>query len=451
MSKSVPTVVIVGAGTAGCTVAKTLAEAFLSTSHDANIVVVERGGENPHHNDKNFMRSIEKSSPAVTSVPAHLSSDVPRDMYDYVQGRCIGGGGSVNAMVVTPIRSTDFQRWEDAYGCNTWGNCLDFHDLNQLMPTTTITKSDMGEVGSTLITVGGSPATLTWRRDQRFSGETMITPLIDASRLQLRTGTAESLVVEDGHVRGVVVDSELVSGDVVILASGAVMTPLLLQESGIHHAQLGRNAQDHPALFFTIPRVGKTLPSDFENRFVATASLSEDDTQVIAYEVANSTAPEFGLLSLSLLHVESRGHVAGTATHPELHLNLLHSHEDRARMRHAVRHFLSTKYPTFTQQFGAVLCDDKGTDAQMLSGLSDGALDDWMLNHVVPHSHISGTCAMGGKASGAPVSPRGQIAGVHGLYVADASIFPVIPRCNTNMVTAIVASQIGRFIVEDMA
>lgn len=57
--------------------------------------------------------------------------------------------------------------------------------------------------------------------------------------------------------------------------------------------------------------------------------------------------------------------------------------------------------------------------------------------------HPVGSCKMGPDADPlAVVNARGQVYGVENLYVADASIMPVIPRANTNLPTLVVAERV---------
>ena len=52
--------------------------------------------------------------------------------------------------------------------------------------------------------------------------------------------------------------------------------------------------------------------------------------------------------------------------------------------------------------------------------------------------HPVGTCAIG-RWSTAPARVRG----IEGLYVADASIMPTIPRANTNLTTIALAERLA--------
>jgi choline dehydrogenase/5-(hydroxymethyl)furfural/furfural oxidase len=129
---------------------------------------------------------------------------------------------------------------------------------------------------------------------------------------------------------------------------------------------------------------------------------------------------------------------------------LLSNPEDLAIMRNAVREFVHSTVPVIEKQCGKVMCDSLGSSARSLALQDDRGLDEWLYANVVPHSHVAGTCAMG-EGPQAVVSQRGHVLGVQGLYVADASVFPQIPRSNTNMVVAAVALQIARFITEDLS
>ncbi len=436
------TVAIVGAGTAGCVVARRLVDVCGDGLDTPRIVVIERGGLNPHHDDADFMTSL--TSDAVTHVDATVTTDKAREHYLYVQGRCVGGGGAVNGMVASPLYEEDFAEWRDVYGCSDWDPQKLLTCADDLFPVTQISDDNVGVVGRAVISAGGRGAHLT-RSGHRVSGATVIAQAVASGAVEIITADATRVVIEDNVVRSVATSSGEVPVDVVILTAGAVFTPLLLRQSGVVHGEIGQRAQDHPSIFFTVAR-----PRDFVGGVNATAVHSMGDTQLIAYESAHPSTPMFGGVSLSMLRVTSRGEVSGTLQSPQLQLRLLSNDNDRALMRSAVRDFVREYVPVIERECGSVLCDALGTPAQHLATLNDPSLDAWLLAHVVPHSHIAGTCAMGG-GPGAPVTQRGEVQGVRGLYVADASVFPQLPRSNTNKVVAAVASQIAHFVAEDLS
>jgi choline dehydrogenase-like flavoprotein len=48
----------------------------------------------------------------------------------------------------------------------------------------------------------------------------------------------------------------------------------------------------------------------------------------------------------------------------------------------------------------------------------------------------------------AVVDHRGKVHGLDGLYVADASIMPLVPRANTNIPAAVVGERIAAFFLD---
>jgi 5-(hydroxymethyl)furfural/furfural oxidase len=83
---------------------------------------------------------------------------------------------------------------------------------------------------------------------------------------------------------------------------------------------------------------------------------------------------------------------------------------------------------------------------RLLSGFrSDAQFDECVLASATPMFHPVGTCAIG-----AVVDPQLRVRGIGGLYVADASVMPVIPRANTNIPTLMVAEKASVHIARDL-
>ena len=63
--------------------------------------------------------------------------------------------------------------------------------------------------------------------------------------------------------------------------------------------------------------------------------------------------------------------------------------------------------------------------------------------------HPVGTCKMGPESDpAAVVDARGKVHGVDNLYVADASIIPVVPRANTNIPALVVGERISAWLTQ---
>src|SRR5207244_1043426 len=79
----------------------------------------------------------------------------------------------------------------------------------------------------------------------------------------------------------------------------------------------------------------------------------------------------------------------------------------------------------------------------------DAAIDDWLMQTVGDTGHICGTCRMGDPDDPhTVVDARGAVLGVDGLWVADASVFPEVPRANTNLPTIVAAERLADLIRE---
>jgi len=75
-------------------------------------------------------------------------------------------------------------------------------------------------------------------------------------------------------------------------------------------------------------------------------------------------------------------------------------------------------------------------DAEVAPGAVDP--EAYVRTTVRNYFHPAGTCPLG-----AVVDAHGRVFGTEGLYVADASFMPTIPRANTNLTTAAIAEKIA--------
>jgi choline dehydrogenase len=72
----------------------------------------------------------------------------------------------------------------------------------------------------------------------------------------------------------------------------------------------------------------------------------------------------------------------------------------------------------------------------------DDALDLWLRQTVGSARHVSGTCRMGPDGDDfSVVDQHGRVKGVSGLWVADASIMPRIPRSGGAHATVIMIAE----------
>jgi choline dehydrogenase len=304
-------------------------------------------------------------------------------------------------------------------------------------------------------------------RDRR---ELTIVPDAAVDRVLIANGQAFGVRARvDGQPR------ELRS-DLVVLSAGAYGTPEILLRSGIGpaadlrehgieiHADLpavGANLHDHPASQLEFAGTER-LREELE-RFARTHWLPEEQTLAkIASPMAGGPfdlhvypwvepdpAQSTGwrcVVPAGLLTPKSRGRLRLRSADPAERAEVDHAYlaeaEDVAALAHGVRWALQVvRQPAIAAYLG--------TPLQFPPGIGDDALDRWIRS---THAHIwhpAGTCRMGpDPAQGAVVDPRGQVHGVRGLRVADASVLPNLPRATPALPIAVIGERIADLILE---
>eukprot|EP00746_Dinoflagellata_sp_MGD_P145704 gnl/MRDRNA2_/MRDRNA2_78280_c0_seq3.p1 gnl/MRDRNA2_/MRDRNA2_78280_c0~~gnl/MRDRNA2_/MRDRNA2_78280_c0_seq3.p1 ORF type:complete len:580 (-),score=102.04 gnl/MRDRNA2_/MRDRNA2_78280_c0_seq3:335-1852(-) len=149
---------------------------------------------------------------------------------------------------------------------------------------------------------------------------------------------------------------------------------------------------------------------------------------------------------VGLFHTHSRGRLelqnSDPSTAPRILVNYLQDSRDREAMRRGIR----IVRELLDQPAFAALCGDEvfpGRHAQ-----SDSDLDEHLNTNTYSQWHLVGTARMGSKDDPeAVVDADGRVYGIDRLRVADASIMPAVPNCNTNAPTIMIAEKLSDAIL----
>lgn len=522
--------VIVGAGSAGCVLANRLSE-----DPGVRVLLLEAGGS-----DRSPLVSLPKGIAKLMTHPRYTWSfpvQQPRrpgqsSREVWRRGRMIGGSSSVNGMIYSRGHFLDYEDWAAAAGPE-WGwdamravyRKMEDHDLGpteyrgQGGPLHISAGTFRYDLAERMIAAGeelGLP-----RRDElnhpdlegvgyyshtikdgrrQSAAKAFLDPARTRPNLTVRSGVLVTRV-EVQHGRAVAVvghaGREVVRFPAreVILSAGAILSPKLLQLSGIGPADrlrsfgievvadspaVGANLREHLAvsLSFRLHGVGGLnrryrgiglLPGfaeyylfhtgpmatgPFEVGAFARSHPDRDRPDMQIYLSAHSRRPGAykpekvpGLTIYGqLVQTTSSGRLVITSADPDAQLliepNWLQTEQDRqgavAMVRYMRRYVRQSPLKEFVGDETA-----PGDSSE-----SDDVVLDTIRTIATSGLHAVGTCAMG-RTDAAVVDPRLQVRGVEGLRVVDCSVMPGLISGNTNGPAMAVGWRAADLIIED--
>jgi choline dehydrogenase-like flavoprotein len=319
-------------------------------------------------------------------------------------------------------------------------------------------------------------------------------PARERPNLRVVGGATVDKVLFDGHratgVR-VRIGGEFVEvrAQGVVLCAGAIHSPAILLRSGIGpelpvaDLPVGESMQEHPLALLWLyrrPEVQPALDARQTNCCVryssSLAGAGENDMIIVSINQTLAIPDDVqshlsvdgatgtwggagsgqsdvggpGLLCLWANQQFARGTLRLASpdpdVHPQIDQELLTQGSDVVRMRDGVKRMLElVRSGSFDAEFVHIGLDVTGRPVDELT--DDATIDAWLIETVGDTGHICGTCRMGAPDDPTTVvDPQGRVLGVEGLWVADASVFPEVPRANTNLPTIAVAERLSDFI-----
>jgi len=523
--------VIVGAGTAGCVLANRL-----SADPDQRVLLLEAGGKDNYiwiHVPIGYLYTQNNKRTDwcfKTEVEAGLNGRA----LNYPRGRVLGGCSSINGMIYMRGQARDYDRWRQLGNAGwSWHDVLPYFKRSEdfyrgaddqhgadgewrveeprisweILDAFREAAAEIGIPRSEDFNRGNNEGCgyfhVNQKRGFRWNtAQGFLKPVRGRANLTVLTGAqARKLRFEGKRVAGVEVryrgaETSVRARREVILATGAVGSPQLLQLSGIGPGALlqgfgipvrhelpgvGENLQDHLQLRTAykvsnaktmneranslLGRAGMGLEYILFRRGPLTMAPSQlgafaksdqaHETPDLQYHVQPLSLPKFGepldpfpavTTSVCNLRPESRGHIRIKSPDPfeapAIKPNYLSTPGDRAVAARAIR---------LTRRIMAAPAMAKyrpqefrpGPEAESDEDLARAAGD---IGTTI--FHPVGTAKMG-QDDMAVVDARLRVRGVEGLRVVDASVMPAITSGNTNAPTLMIAEKGSDMIRED--
>jgi choline dehydrogenase-like flavoprotein len=506
--------IIVGGGSAGCVLAYRL------SANPANKVLLLEAGPR----DSNLFIHMPRGAAKLYTDPRHVwyfqtegHGTVPAETW--IRGKMLGGSSSVNGMMYFRGQPEDYNHWE-ALGARGWGwdkmgpafRAMESHELggDEVRggdgPLHITVESERNPLSEAFIAAGeqmgvphvadlnysgregvGYTTRTIWKGKRQSAAQAFLKQARNRSNLRIVTGALVDKVLFEGRratgVRAIVngVRQDFTSGRDIIVSAGALMSPQILQRSGVGPAALlsqlgipvvadspgvGEHMLEHRLLSMAydiaaphshnkqlqgLRLVGNVLRYYLTHTGPMAAGYGH--VGAFARVLPASETPDIEiLLSPAVAAPDTKGNMVADP----LHSVTLFGYPLRSRSEGSIR--ITSAEPTQPAQIRAGYLTDPYDCAVTVA--MHRYLREWMsrpaLAPLIPtereptrslHTddeilaafrqigqagyHACGTCRMGDFAD-AVLDEKLRVKGVDGLRVMDGSIMPTMVSANTN-------------------
>lgn len=483
-------VVIVGSGAGGAVAAYELAKT------GKKVIVLEAG---PYVPSEQFSEMLAVGMGQLYQDQGG-QSNLNKD-FTYLQGACVGGSTVVNATVC--FRTPDYylKLWAKEYGTeNLTTDSLTpyFERVEKHLSIRRAVREEMSADAHKLIE-GCEKAGIPWkasRRNVRFcalSGACLSGCVTDRKQSMLVTylpwaaahgakiysDTFVTRVKEkDGKVTGVVAEikdqksgQKIANMEIdaakVILAAGAVQTPLILLKSKIANSsgQVGKNYACHPSLSVTgyIPGLNQDFYGAWHSMYVDEYTLPEKGGYILLsgiqdpVEAVLNAEPGTGkpfvehmqdcknlIRFITLIHDRNHGEVLWEDGVKKIKYEM--HDKDFPYMVAAMKKSIEVLFAAGASKIylptsNKIEINDPSEVDQVLDSLKNEPARYRYVSY-----HPQGTCRMGSDPKQSVVNPYGESHDVKGLFVADASLLPTSIGYNPQQTVYTLASYIADHI-----
>ncbi|MFN8591381.1 MAG: GMC family oxidoreductase N-terminal domain-containing protein [Thermomicrobiales bacterium] len=497
-------VIIVGAGPAGCVMARRLSEDAQRT-----VALIEAGpdyGADPANwppetrDPSDIFPDFHSWGYFHTARPLEKPLPLPRT-------RIVGGSSTINGCIWLRGSASDYDRWVEL-GNSGWSfaDLLPYfrraeadplggplHGTDGPIPIHRVDPSDFDPVERAVVAASEALG-FAWQADlngapaqqpgigptprniaeggRMHAAHTYLAAVRQRPNLSIIPDTLiDTVCFASGHATGVrTVDGREIQGRQVVLCAGAYGSPAILLRSGIgpagdleelgipviaHRPGVGTHLLDHPTLVYAnedyfgtyrvkpefAPPAVSTIPTLIKAR--SSQAADEVDFYVIHGQQPGDVEGEW--LAWFLINLEtapSCGSVRLTDSDPNAPLDIDHAYLSEISEVEACCDGIELIDRLVNTRPLADTIDPLPERVPRWSSRDD--LRAWVRAQASTTYHPSSTCRMGRADDPlAVVDASGRVYGVAGLYVADASIFPTSPRANLHCTVVAVAEKLA--------
>ena len=525
--------IIVGAGTSGCLLANRL-----SSDPKNRVLLLEAGGK-----DDYFWIRVPVGYLFTMNNPrtdwcfsTEASTGLNGRSLNYPRGKVLGGCSSINGMIYMRGQARDYDHWRQL-GNSGWGwdealkyfkrsegHVLGENEMHggngewrvegqrlswEILDAFRDAAAETGIPNTTDFNTGNNEGCGYFEVNQKqgvrwSAADAFLHPIKSRANLTVLTESLVNKLQFDGNKvigvkfwRGNDLFEASVSGEI-ILASGAIGSPQIMQASGISSGALsqkigiqniielpgvGENLQDHlqMRLVFKVKntktlnlranslfgKIGMGLEYFLFKRGPMTMAPSQlggfaksdknKETPNLQYHIQPLSTEKLGdplhpfeafTASVCNLRPESRGHVhiktEDSREPPKIQPDYLSDPADRKVAADAIK---------LTRKIVSSPAMKKFEPEEFKPGIEFASDDDLAReagNIGTTIFHPVGTCKMGPSSDNmAVVDERLKVHGIRGLRVVDASVMPTITSGNTNSPTLMIAEKASEMILED--